>query len=193
MREKAVKDADEVRRADIKNITTDTLNQHTIRLNFFIVKPIKHKNKMAVLYKLHQDNRSNSKHKGEWYARAKMLDIVELDELAQLIQDNTTAKKADAQAVLTEMVEQMKGLLQKSYAVRIPGLGIFKIGLRTSAAPTAKEFSAAKNVKGMRLNFINEWTIDKNGQRTINMLHGATVKELPQNAVSKGDGDQPEP
>ena len=45
----------------------------------------------------------------------------------------------------------------------------------------------------MRLNFINEWTVDKNGQRTINMLHGATVKELPQNAVSKGDGDEPEP
>jgi hypothetical protein len=38
VREKAVKDAEEVGRADIKNITTDTLNQHTIRLNFFIVK-----------------------------------------------------------------------------------------------------------------------------------------------------------
>ena len=144
---------------------------------------------MAVLYKLQQDNRSTSTHKGEWYARAKMLDIIELNELAQLIQDNTTAKKADAQAVLTEMVEQMKGLLQKSYAVRIPGLGIFKIGLRTSPAPTAKEFSAAKNVKGMRLNFINEWTVDKNGQRTINRLQGASVKELPKNAV----GEEPEP
>ena len=41
----------------------------------------------------------------------------------------------------------------------------------------------------MRLNFINEWTVDKNGQRTINMLQGASVKELPKNAV----GEEPEP
>ena len=125
---------------------------------------------MAVLYKLQQDNRDTSQHKGEWYARAKMLDIIELDELAQLIQDNTTAKKADALAVLT-------------YAVRIPGLGIFKVGLKTSPAATAQEFTAAKNVKGMRLNFLNEWTVDKNGKRTITMLQDVTVKELPKNAV----------
>ena len=145
---------------------------------------------MAVLYKLQQDNRENSTHRGMWYARAKMLDIIELDELAQLIQDNTTAKKADAQAVLTEMVEQMKGLLQKSYAVRIPGLGIFKIGLRTSPANTPKEFTAAKNVKGMRLNFLNEWTVDKNGNRVVNMIQGATAKELPKNDVGS---EEPEP
>ena len=59
---------------------------------------------MAVLYKLYQDNRDTSSHKGEWYARAKTLDTVTLNEIAQRIQDNTTAKKADALAVLTEMV-----------------------------------------------------------------------------------------
>ena len=105
---------------------------------------------MAVLYKLQQDNRDTSTHKGMWYARAKMLDIIELDELAQLIQDNTTAKKADAQAVLTEMVEQMRALLKRSYAVRIPGLGIFKVGLKRTITMlqgvTAKELP--KNAVG---------------------------------------------
>ena len=47
---------------------------------------------MAVLYKLYQDNRDTSSHKGEWYARAKTLDTVTLNEIAQRIQDNTTAK-----------------------------------------------------------------------------------------------------
>ena len=46
---------------------------------------------MAVLYKLQQDNRDTSQHKGEWYARAKMLDIIELDELAQLTPRSTRA------------------------------------------------------------------------------------------------------
>ena len=159
-------------------ISTDT--KTILFFNYLIFKFTK---TMAVLYKLQQDNRDTSTHKGMWYARAKMLDIIELDELAQLIQDNTTAKKADAQAVLTEMVEQMRALLKRSYAVRIPGLGIFKVGLKTSPAPSAKEFSAANNVKGMRLNFLNEWTVDKNGKRTITMLQDVTVKELPKNAV----------
>ena len=35
----------------------------------------------------------------------------------------------------------------------------------------------------MRLNFLNEWTVDKNGKRTISMLQDVTVKELPKNAV----------
>ncbi|MEE3386208.1 MAG: DNA-binding protein, partial [Prevotella sp.] len=76
---------------------------------------------MAVLYKLYQDNRDNSKHKGSWYARAKTLDTVTLNEIAQRIQDNTTAKKADALAVLTEMVEVVRDYLQKSYRVKIDG------------------------------------------------------------------------
>ena len=78
---------------------------------------------MAVLYKLYQDNRDTSSHKGEWYARAKTLDTVTLNEIAQRIQDNTTAKKADALAVLTEMVEVVRDYLQKSYRVKIDGLG----------------------------------------------------------------------
>ena len=108
---------------------------------------------MAVLYKLYQDNRDTSSHKGEWYARAKTLDTVTLNEIAQRIQDNTTAKKADALAVLTEMVEVVRDYLQKSYRVKIDGLGSFKMSLKTSPAPTAKEFSASKNIKSMRALF----------------------------------------
>ncbi len=108
---------------------------------------------MAVLYKLYQDNRDTSTHKGEWYARAKTLDTVTLNEIAQRIQDNTTAKKADALAVLTEMVEVVRDYLQKSYRVKIDGLGSFKMSLKTSPAPTAKEFSASKNIKSMRALF----------------------------------------
>ena len=138
---------------------------------------------MAVFYKLIQDNRVNSTHRGLWYGRAKMLDVIGLDEIAQRIQDNTTAKKADAMAVLTEMVEVVKDFLQKSYSVRIDGLGTFKMGLRTSPAPSAKEFSAAQNVKGMRVNFQPIVKVDKNGNRVNQLTTGASARELPKNAV----------
>ena len=145
---------------------------------------------MAVLYKLYQDNRDTSSHKGEWYARAKTLDTVTLNEIAQRIQDNTTAKKADALAVLTEMVEVVRDYLQKSYRVKIDGLGSFKMSLKTSPAPTAKEFSASKNIKSMRALFQEDVTVDKNGMRHRSLSSGATAKELPKNAVG---ADEEEP
>ena len=144
---------------------------------------------MAVLYKLYQDNRDTSTHKGEWYARAKTLDTVTLNEIAQRIQDYTTAKKADALAVLTEMVEVVRDYLQKSYRVKIDGLGSFKMSLKTSPAPTAKEFSASKNIKSMRALFQEDVTVDKNGMRHRSLSSGATAKELPKNAV----GEEVEP
>ena len=140
---------------------------------------------MAVLYKLYQDNRDTSSHKGEWYARAKTLDTVTLNEIAQRIQDNTTAKKADALAVLTEMVEVVRDYLQKSYRVKIDGLGSFKMSLKTSPAPTAKEFSASKNIKSMRALFQEDVTVDKNGMRHRSLSSGASAKELPKNAVGE--------
>ena len=150
---------------------------------------------MAVLYKLYQDNRDTSTHKGEWYARAKTLDTVTLNEIAQRIQDNTTAKKADALAVLTEMVEVVRDYLQKSYRVKIDGLGSFKMSLKTSPAPTAKEFSASKNIKSMRALFQEDVTVDKNGMHHRSLSSGATAKELPKNAVGADDegGDTPTP
>lgn len=148
---------------------------------------------MAVFYKLFQDNRDTSTHKGEWYGRAKMIDTIRLDEIAQRIQDNTTAKKADALAVLTEMVEVVRDYLQKSYAVRIDGLGTFKMGLSTSPAPTAKEFSATKNIKRMHVNFQPIVTVDKNGQRHNILTSGTSVKELPKNAVGIDDGEETNP
>ncbi len=146
---------------------------------------------MAVLYKLYQDNRDTSSHKGEWYARAKTLDTVTLNEIAQRIQDNTTAKKADALAVLTEMVEVVRDYLQKSYRVKIDGLGSFKMSLKTSPAPTAKEFSASKNIKSMRALFQEDVTVDKNGMRHRSLSSGATAKELPKNAVGADEEQEP--
>ena len=148
---------------------------------------------MAVFYRLFQDNRDTSTHKGEWYGRAKMIDTIRLDEIAQRIQDNTTAKKADALAVLTEMVEVVRDYLQKSYAVRIDGLGTFKMGLSTSPAPPAKEFSATKNIKRMHVNFQPIVTVDKNGQRHNILTSGSSVKELPKNAVGIDDGEETNP
>ena len=60
---------------------------------------------MAVMYKLYQNNRKDSKTKGKWYARAIHTQMTETDVLAERIQRNCTVKRSDVLAVLSELVE----------------------------------------------------------------------------------------
>lgn len=142
---------------------------------------------MSVFYKLYQDNRDNSTHRGMWYGRAKHIDTVTTEQLADEMQENCTVKRSDILAVISELVTTMQKKLQQSMAVKIDRLGTFKIGLNTTPAPSAKEFTATKNVKGTHLLFQPETKIDKNGYRQRAMLVGVSVKELPKNAVGVED------
>ncbi|MCR5129891.1 MAG: hypothetical protein K6C10_00315 [Prevotella sp.] len=66
---------------------------------------------MAVKYKLYQDNRTTSTHKGMWYARALVSGIKDTKTLADQIQQNVSVKKSDVLAVLDELVVVMRLLL----------------------------------------------------------------------------------
>lgn len=130
---------------------------------------------MAINYKVYQSNR-NGETKGMFYARAAYRDTVNIKELAQSMQANCTVKHSDIVAVLTELSEAMKAELQRGNRVKIDGLGTFKIGLTTTKAETAKEFTAA-NIKSAHVLFQPEIAIDASGKRTKALLSGLKVKE----------------
>ena len=145
---------------------------------------------MAIKYKLYQDNRAESKNRGKWYARAIYPKTPKnTKDLAQMIQDNVSVKRADVIAVLDELVNVMKLWLQESYRVSLDGLGSFKIGLKTKPADTAKDFSAAKHVVGSRVNFQPEthWSAADGNRRRKVFLEGLSVEETPENDVNKED------
>lgn len=145
---------------------------------------------MSVFYKLYQDNRKNSAKKGEWYARAVTTDTVSTEHLATIMQRNSTVKRSDIKAVLAELAEVMQDELQAGRRVKLDGIGAFKIALSTKPATTAKEFTAQNNVVALRVNFQPETHIQKDKTRTKALLEGATVRELPKNAVvTDDDGD----
>ena len=129
---------------------------------------------MAVKYKLYQENRKNSKYQGKWYGRAVHEDTVGIDELADIMQANCTVKRADILAVISELVETMKTQLQNSMRVKLDRFGSFKIGLNTSPADSAKDFTPQKNVKRL-------------GTRTRSFLTGTKLRELNAYNVDKSD------
>ncbi len=140
---------------------------------------------MAVNYVLVQDKRKEAKTSGLWYARTKMTGTVNLNSLATKIQRNCTAKKSDVMAVLTELIETMQDELQASHAVKLNGIGTFKIAMTSKPAEKASDFTVAKNVKKLRVTFSPEVHLSPNRTRTIAFLEGCSLKEAPVYKVDK--------
>lgn len=132
---------------------------------------------MALLYRKYQNNNSRSNQYKKWYGKSVMLGTVETRQIAEIIQANCTVKKSDVLAVLDELVEVMKQKLQESYRVKLNGFGSFKLGLKTSPADTAKEFTPSANVKDVHVNFQPELTIDQTGKRSKVFVTGCKVAE----------------
>ena len=136
---------------------------------------------MPVLYKLNKDNRKGSRTAGLYFARAVHVGVIDTEGLAKIMQANCTIKAADIKAVLTELVETMATQLQNSMRVKLDGLGSFKIGIRGIGSKTIDEYSVAKNVRDLHINFQPETKRDATGLRQRAMLGGAKVQEAPRN------------
>ena len=140
---------------------------------------------MSVLFRLHQDQSVGTKRSGKWYARAVPMSMIDTRKLAEIMQRNCTVKKADILAVLDELVETMRDQLQDSKRVKLDGFGSFKIGLKSKGARTAKSFTVADHIEGMRVVFTPELTHDSAGNRVKQFLQGVKCEELPENKVEK--------
>ncbi len=156
---------------------------------------------MSHLYKLVQN--TNEKMTGayqKWYARPVYTGTIDLDGIAQLIQRNSTAKKSDAKAVLTEMVEVITDALQASQRVHIDGFGTFKVGMSSKGADEVKKFTIAENLKGVRILFQPETSVDRGSKKRIRpMLQNISFQNSAElaNAAEveeRGkDGQEPQP
>ena len=105
--------------------------------------------------------------------------------LANIMQQNCTVKKSDILAVLAELAEVMQQQLQNSKRVKLDGLGTFKIGIRTKAADSPKDFNVQKNVVNTHILFRPETRINKNKSRM------RALQELPENKVDKAKKSEP--
>ena len=144
---------------------------------------------MSVLFRLHQDQSVGTKRSGKWYARAVPIGVIDTRGLSEIIQRNCTVKRSDVMAVIEELVEVMKDQMQDSKRVKLDGFGSFKIGITSKGARSAKAFTVQDNIKGMHIVFTPERSTDAAGNRVKQFLQGAKCEELPENRVSKDDGE----
>ena len=133
-----------------------------------------------IFYKLIQNkNEEMPKAFNKWYARPVVTETIDLDYIAERIQRNSTAKKSDAKAVLTEMVEVITDALQSSQRVKIDGFGAFKVGISSRGADSEEDYSTAEHVRGLRIIFQPETLTDPSTRkRSKKMLVGATLSDI---------------
>jgi predicted histone-like DNA-binding protein len=155
---------------------------------------------MSHLYKLVQNaNEHMPEAYQKWYARPVYTGTIDLDGIAERIQRNSTAKKSDAKAVLTEMVEVITDALQASQRVHINGFGTFKIGISSKGVSSVKDFSILENLKGVRVLFQPETSVDKGSHKRVRpMLSGLNFQNSADLASAKeieerGKSDEQEP
>lgn len=144
---------------------------------------------MALLYVLSQMNRKftdgrRDSANGKWYAKAKIIGTLNTDDMAERIAYSTTVTKADTKAVLEALIVELQRALAESYAVKLEGLGTFKMGIRSRGALEAEGFSVSKHIKGVHVNFMPSYTIDASSKhRNSDWTNRVKVKEAPKNAI----------
>ena len=141
---------------------------------------------MPLLYKISQINRTfkdgrTDTANGKWFGRAIHIGTLETSDIADVIQRNCSMKKSDVLAVLNELTEVVQDNLQNSYAVKLNGLGTFKLGISSSGSLTAEDYSVSANVRSIHVNFQPEVHVDVNGNRTVALTTGCKVAETPKN------------
>lgn len=145
---------------------------------------------MAVSYKIKKYVNSKSEKNGQYYARSVITDELNIDDVANKIQQNCSMKKSDVLAVINEMAEVITEAILDSKRVKIEGFGSFKIGLRSMLAPSLNEFTI-NHIRGFHVIFQPEYKVDASGKRSVKFLDGVKAQvydpyKLGQNDTAAG-------
>jgi len=140
---------------------------------------------MPVPYKLYKNTREGSKTQGKWYARATHYSILDTDKLASQIESATTLTKPDIVACIAAFLQYIRDGLRAGQRVKLDKFGSFKVGMATTPADSAKEFSATTNVKSVHVIFQPAVEVSADGKRTKSLLSGVKVEEYGSYNVDK--------
>ena len=147
-----------------------------------------------LIYQKYQNKNEQSTAYNKWYGRAVINETVGLETLAERIEQNCTAKRADVLAVLSELGVVVKDLLQDSKRVHLPYLGYFKLGINTIGAETPEKFAANTNIKGVHVIFQAETKMTADGKRVKELIKDVRlVEDNSYLAPQTPDEDEPEP
>ena len=119
---------------------------------------------MSQKVQIYKNTNNKSAAYGRYFVRAVYDDkFITTDELADYIQAQATLKRSDCKAVLDELGGALKHFFELGQKVRLDNIGIFKVGVTSSASATEAGCTAA-NVKSCHVIFLPETVAVANGK-----------------------------
>jgi len=104
-----------------------------------------------IRYKKYKSNRKGA-FNGKWYARAVVEETYGIEELAKhMASHGTPYSEGTISGVLTDMVDCIQELVLDGKAVKLPDLAIFSLGMNTTAADTADDWTIQNGLKRLKL------------------------------------------
>jgi nucleoid DNA-binding protein len=98
-----------------------------------------------------QNKISTSISYGKWYMMAKMDQPLTVEELGSHILMDSKIERAQVSEIVRAILRQISELLCNGHAIRIPHLGILKVGVTSTGADTVSEYNANTNIKGVHI------------------------------------------
>ena len=153
---------------------------------------------MSVRFKKVQNKILGSASYNKWFGRVVTLGNVGTNALAEELSHSTTVTRADIKAVLDELAVTLRSHLLNSQSVHLDGIGTFRVGIRSIATESEKDFNASK-IKGFHIVYQPERTaiakvMDKDGNNKSvfvkDLLYGAVAEEMPKSKAAGSETDE---
>lgn len=144
-------------------------------------------------FRKYQEKRAGA-FKDKWYGKAVQDRMVDFEDfVTHMSEHNSPYSRGVIHGVLIDMLSCLQELVLDGKSVRLGELGLFSIGMSTSPAATAQEFTAA-NIKGVHLNVRNTKTWSNQELRKRCRLTELTAYAgTPQEGGGGGGGEDDRP
>lgn len=99
----------------------------------------------------YQNTNISSTAYGKWYFRPFYDQTLDVEELANQIMMDSKVERSKIQAVVAAVIKQMREHLCNGKPIRVPHLGLLKLGVSSKGVATVQEYNAGTDIKNLRI------------------------------------------
>lgn len=131
---------------------------------------------MAIKVKLYEKSFGSEKTRGMWFARVIRTGEVDITQLAERIQRNSTFKTGEVRGIIMELIEEIKQSLQDGKTVDLEGLGRFHLTTECCPVERKEDFRTDRDITAVKCKFMPAGRRRKDGTILQLLAEGAEVQ-----------------
>lgn len=137
-----------------------------------------------------QNNNSYSSVYGQWFFRVFHNQPFDVVELAKHISNDSKVERAKVVSITQAVLKQIAELLCNGHPIRIPHLGMLKLGVSSKGADSIQEYNARTDIKDLHIVMVPDKEIKK-ALSEMKFIKYFTDQKKPNGTTTTG-GETPE-